>query len=252
MFTHAILRTPGPDFADGITTADLGRPAYDRMLAQHVAYRQALEALGLQTEVLPPLPGFPDAYFVEDVAVVVPEVAVITRPGALARRGEAPHIEAALARHRELAHITEPGTLDGGDILIVDRTVFIGLSDRTNPEGARQLAECLGRHGYTARTVPVAEGLHFKSSVTHVGGRDLLVSTAFAGRPEFQGFTCHVVEEEETYACNTLLVNGTLITPKGFPRTRALLEGLGRPIVELDMSEGRKMDGGLTCMSLRF
>ncbi|HJV90228.1 MAG TPA: arginine deiminase family protein [Holophagaceae bacterium] len=252
MFTHAILRTPGPDFADGITTAGLGRPAYDLMLAQHAAYRQALEALGLATEVLPPLPGFPDAYFVEDVAVVVPEVAVITRPGALARRGEAPHIEAALTRHRELVRITEPGTLDGGDILIVDRTVFIGLSDRTNAEGARQLAEILGAHGYTARTVPVAEGLHFKSSVTHVGGHDLLVSTAFAGRPEFQGFTCHVVEEDETYACNTLLVNGTLITPKGFPRTRALLEGLGLPIVDLDMSEGRKMDGGLTCMSLRF
>jgi dimethylargininase len=252
MFTQAILRTPGPDFADGITTADLGRPDYDRMLAQHAAYRQTLESLGLRTEVLPPLPGFPDAYFVEDVAVVVPEVAVITRPGAVARRGEAPHIEAALAKHRPLAHITEPGTLDGGDILIVERTVFIGLSDRTNAEGARQLAAILAPHGYTSRTVPVAEGLHFKSSVTHVGGTDLLVSTAFAGRPEFEGFTCHVMDEDETYACNTLLVNGTLITPKGFPKTLAHLKSLGRPVVELDMSEGRKMDGGLTCMSLRF
>ncbi len=252
MFTRAILRTPGPDFADGLTTADLGRPDPPRMLEQHAAYARTLEGLGLTLEVLPPLPGFPDAYFVEDVAVVVPEVAVITRPGALPRRGEAPHIEAALARHRPLAHITDPGTLDGGDILIVDRTVFIGLSDRTNAEGARQLAEHLGRHGYTSRTVPVAEGLHFKSSVTHVGGRDLLVSRAFAGRPEFGDFTCHMVDEAETYACNTLLVNGTLITPKGFPKTLAHLKSLGRPVVELDMSEGRKMDGGLTCMSLRF
>ncbi len=252
MFTHAVLRTPGPDFADGITTAELGKPTYSLMLEQHAAYARTLQGLGLQLQVLPPLPGFPDAYFVEDVAVVVPEVAVITRPGALARRGEAPHIEAALAKHRSLAHITDPGTLDGGDILIVDRTVFIGLSDRTNAEGARQLAEILGTHGYTARTVPVAECLHFKSSVTHVGGRDLLVSTAFSGRPEFEGFTCHVMDEDETYACNTLLVNGTLITPKGFPKTLARLQALGRPIVELDMSEGRKMDGGLTCMSLRF
>lgn len=252
MFTRALLRTPGSDFAEGITTAGLGRPDHALMLAQHAAYAKTLLGLGLAIEILPPLPGFPDAYFVEDVAVVVPEVAVITRPGALARRGEAPHIEAALAHHRPLAHITEPGTLDGGDILIVGSTVFIGLSDRTNAEGARQLAELLEAHGYSSRTVPVAEGLHFKSSVTHVGGHDLLVSTAFAGRPEFEGFTCHVVDEAETYACNTLFVNGTLITPKGFPKTLACLKALGRPIVELDMSEGRKMDGGLTCMSLRF
>jgi dimethylargininase len=252
MFTRALLRTPGPDFAHGLTTANLGQPDYARLLEQHAAYARTLEGLNLTLEILPPLPGLPDAYFVEDVAVVVPEVAVITRPGALARRDEAPHIEAALAKHRPLAPITAPGTLDGGDILIVDRTVFIGLSDRTNAEGAAQLARILGAHGYTARTVPVAEGLHFKSSVTHVGGKDLLVSTAFAGRPEFEGFTCHVVDEDETYACNTLLVNGTLITPKGFPKTLARLKALGRPIVELDMSEGRKMDGGLTCMSLRY
>lgn len=252
MFTRAILRRPGPNFAEGLTTVALGTPDYGRMLEQHRAYGEALTVLGLVIEMLEPLRDFPDAYFVEDVAVVTPELAVIARPGALARRGEEIPMVPVLDRHRPLAHVTAPGTLDGGDVLIVDRRVFIGLSNRTNPEGAAQLGRILGAHGYQSRTIPVAEGLHFKSSATWVGGNTLLVSEAFVGSPELAEFERIVVDGDEEYASNTLYVNGRILTPMGFPKTLRKLERLGLPVMELDISEARKMDGGLTCMSLRF
>ena len=222
------------------------------MLAQHAAYADALRALGLEIEVLDPLPGFPDAYFLEDVAVVVPELAVVARPGAPSRRGEADAIVPVLARHRELARVEQPGTLDGGDVLIAGRTVFIGLSARTNDAGAAQLARLLEPHGYRSQTVPVATGLHLKSSVSWLGGETLLVSKRFADRQELRAFRHIVVDESEEPACNSLLVNGTLLTPAGFPKARRQLDATGLPVVELDLTEPRKMDGGLTCMSLRL
>ena len=252
MLTRAILRRPGPDFAAGLTTGTLGKPDLSRMLAQHAAYADALCALGLEIEVLDPLPGFPDAYFLEDVAVVVPELAVVARPGAPSRRGEADAIVPVLARHRELARVEQPGTLDGGDVLIAGRTVFIGLSARTNDAGAAQLARLLEPHGYRSQTVPVATGLHLKSSVSWLGGETLLVSERFADWPELRAFRRIVVDATEEAACNSLLVNGTLLTPAGFPRTRRQLDQTGLPVVELDLTEPRKMDGGLTCMSLRL
>ncbi len=252
MFTRAILRSPGPDAADGITTAGLGPPDLDLLRAQHEAYGGALAGLGLELEILPPLAGHPDAYFVEDAALVFPEIGVVTRPGAPARRGEAAALAPVVARHRSLARIEAPGTLDGGDVLAVGQTVFIGLSERTNPEGAAQLRRLLEPFGYDCRTVPVGEGLHFKSSVTWVGGTTLLMAEAFADRPEFTGFERLRARPGEEYAANTLWINGTLLTPKGFPDTLAKLEELGLPVLELDTSEARRMDGGLTCMSLRF
>ncbi|NJB66657.1 dimethylargininase [Desulfobaculum xiamenense] len=253
MFTHAIVRTPCPDFAKGLTTSThLGAADYDLMLVQHAAYVDALRGLGLAVDVLPAESSFPDAHFVEDVAVVVPEVAVITNPGASERNGEKETIVSALAKYRTLARIEAPGTLDGGDVLLVNKHFFIGVSDRTNAEGARQLGEIMASHGYTWTPVPVGAGLHFKSSVNWVGGNTLLVTKDFADRKEIEGFDLLVVDKDEEYASNTLLINDTLITPTGFPKTRKMLDGLGRNIVELDMSETRKMDGGLTCLSLRF
>ena len=252
-FTHAICRRPGSDFADGITTSsDLGRPDFATLLSQHAAYVEALRSLGLEVELLDALPGHPDAYFVEDAALMFPELAVITRPGAPARRGEEEAMAPVTARHRPQARIEAPGTLDGGDVLVIRKRVLVGLSERTNEAGIAQLETLLAPLGYTVNSVPVAAGLHFKSSVNWVGGNTLLVSQTFASRPELADFDLLVVEEAEDYATNTLLINGTLITPSGFPQTRALLEPLGLPIVELDTSEARKMDGGLTCLSLRF
>ena len=252
MFTRAIARKPGPDFGDGLTTSALGAPSLPRMLIQHGAYVDLLRTLGLAVDVLEPLLGHPDAYFVEDVAVVTPDVAVITRPGAPERRGEEESMVAVLALHRPVARIEAPGTVDGGDVLMVGRHFFIGVSERTNPEGARALGAILERHGCTWTPVPVGAGLHLKSSVNWAGGGTLLLSEAFRDRPEFAGYRKLVVHPDEEYAGNTLWVNGHLLTPSGSPRTLAQLEGLGLPIHLLDTSEARKMDGGLTCLSLRF
>lgn len=252
MFTHAITRLPGENFADGITTSTLGRPGYPLILEQHRAYRQALQDLGLEVILLPAEPGFPDAYFVEDPAIVTPGLAVICNPGAVSRRGEGITLEPVLKGYRPVAHILPPGTLEGGDVLCVEDHFFIGLSERTNQEGAAQLTALLEPSGYTCSTIPVAAGLHLKSGVNYVGSNTLLVTSSLADHPAFTRYQKILIDPEEEYAANTLLVNGTLLTPRGFPKTRAELARLGKPVIELDVSEVQKMDGGLTCMSLRF
>lgn len=251
-FSRAIVREPGPNCASGLTTSALGPPDYELLRAQHRQYVNTLSELGLQVEVLPAEPDYPDAYFVEDPAIVTPEVAIITVPGAPARQGEQHSIAQALARHRPLAHIQPPGNVEGGDVLMVGRHFFIGLSERTNEDGAGQLGQILAQHGYTCETIAVGPGLHLKSGINIVAPDTLLLTEEFAGRPAFDGYQHIVLDEEEAYASNTLYINGTLIVPAGFPSTRAKLETLGHPIIELDVSEVQKMDGGLTCMSLRF
>ena len=252
MFTHAITRKPGKNFAQGITTSDLETPNYKLMVKQHGAYIQALKSLGLEVIVLDPEPDFPDAYFVEDTAVVTPDVAVITNPGAENRKGEEDTIEPLLSKHRKTICIQPPGTLDGGDVLMVDTHFFIGISERSNWEGAEQLGRILEKYGNSWAAVPVNTGLHLKSFVNFVGNNTLLITEDFAGLNEFKGFDKIILNKEEESAANTLLINDCLIIPKGFPDTRNKLATLGLDIIELDVSEARKMDGGLTCMSIRF
>jgi dimethylargininase len=252
-YSTAIVRLPGENFDEGITSGELGAPDYSKMLDQHKTYVQALRSLGLDVIVLDPLPEFPDAYFVEDPAVVIPEAAIITHPGAHARRGEAEAIEPVLARYKPVARIQAPGTLDGGDVLMAERHFFIGLSERTNQEGAEQLGGILAGYGYTWQTMPVKPGrLHLKSSAAWLGGERLLVSPYLAESGAFRGYERMERAPEEKYATNVLLINGTLLVPAGFPKTRAKLEALGFPIMEIDNSEARKMDGALSCLSLRF
>lgn len=250
MYTQAIVRTPGPDAGQGLTTAGLGAPQHSLLLQQHAASVQTLKDLGLTVTHLPPLPGHPDAYFVEDAALIFPEFAVITRPGAPERRAEADAIAETVATFRPLQRITAPATLDGGDVLVVDRTVFVGLSERTNAAGAEQLAALLPRS--TVVPVPVPAGLHLKSSVSQAGSNHLLLTRALASRPEFKGYRRLIVPDDEAYAANILSLNGVLVMPRGFPKTQALLEKLELPVRLLDQSEVRKMDGALTCLSLRF
>lgn len=257
MFSTAITRKPGKNFAQGITTVNfaatnLELPSYPRALEQYAAYIATLKQLGLNVIELEALPEYPDAYFVEDVALVTPEVAIITNPGAEARNGEQAFIEPVLEQYREIVHIEPPGAVDGGDVLMIGKHFFIGISERTNPLGAAQLGEILERYGYTWMSVPVGVGLHLKSSVNWVGANTLLISTKFAGQPEFEDYAQIGVDPSEEYACNTLWINGNLLTPKGFPKTLEQLSILGLPIIEMDTSEIQKMDGGLTCMSLRF
>ena len=162
MFSTAITRKPGKNFVQGITTTNLGKPSYPDMLAQHNAYIEVLKKVGLHVIELEPLPEYPDAYFVEDVAVVTPDVAVISNPGATARNGEQQYIESTLAQYREIARIEPPGTLEGGDVLMVGKHFFIGISERTNPLGAAQLGEILERYGNTWIAVPVGRGTAFE------------------------------------------------------------------------------------------
>ena len=253
MFTRAIVRRPGPDFGLGLTTAaDFGPPSYGLILKQHAAYVDVLRECGLEIEVLDAEPGFPDAYFVEDPAVVTPLVAVMTNPGATSRRGEGRMLESVLARHRPLARILPPATLEGGDVLAADGRFFIGISERTNAEGARALGRILEEHGQAWTAIPVGAGLHLKSSVNSLGGRALVLTAALAGHEAFAGFDQIVLDPGDEYAANTLWLNGCLLMPAGFPRARRKFETLSLPVRELGTSEVRKMDGGLTCMSLRF
>jgi dimethylargininase len=252
MFTRAIVRRPGPDFGEGLTKADLGPPSYKRMQRQHAAYVEALRECGLEIEVLGAEPGFPDAYFVEDPAVVMPFAAVMTNPGAPSRRGEGRTLEPVLARYRPLVRILSPATLEGGDVLAVGVRFFIGISERTNAEGARALGRILEEHGQAWTGIPVGAGLHLKSSVNSLGGKALVLTAALAGHKAFAGFDRIVLDPGDEYAANVLWLNDRLLMPAGFPRARRKLETLGLPIRELETSEVRKMDGGLTCMSLRF
>jgi dimethylargininase len=252
MFTHAIVRKPGDDFAHGITTSNLGPPHYESMMKQHEEYIKTLRSLGLELIVLDALPDYADAYFVEDTAVVTPDVAIITNPGVEDRKGEEDTIERALATYRKTVRIHAPGTVDGGDVLMVGPHFFIGISERTNREGAEQLSRIFEEYGNIWTTVLVEAGLHLKSSVNYIGKNTLLITERFAGRNEFKQYDKIIVDKTEEYAANTLMINNSLITPKGFPKTMKKLEATGLDIIELDVSEVRKMDGGLTCMSLRF
>lgn len=252
MFKYAITRKPGRNFAAGLTTANLGTADYNLVLEQHHAYVNALVSLGLEVEMLPALPEYPDAYFVEDVAVVTPEIGVITNPGAKERAGEAKHIEAALAQSLPIARIQPPGTLDGGDVMQAGSHFYIGISARTNEEGARQLSHILQQYGYSCATIVVSGGLHLKSDVSYLGRNTLLLTEALAELKIFGDFEKILVDNEEAYAANSLLINNSILTPKGFPRTKSKLIDAQFDIIELETSEMQKMDGGLSCMSLRY
>jgi dimethylargininase len=252
MFTKAITRIPARSFENGLTTSKLGKPVYDLMLQQHYKYVETLVNLGLEVTQLEPFDDFPDSHFVEDVAVVTNEIAVITNPGAPERNGEKFFIKAPLSNFRDLEFIESPGTLDGGDVLQVGKHFFIGISERTNEEGANQLGSILSKFDYTFTNVKVGPGLHFKSSVNYVGKNTLLLTEHFFHDPIFDSYNKIMVDKDEEYAANSLFINGTILTPKGFPKTKTKISELDLPIIELDMSEVQKMDGGLTCLSIRI
>lgn len=251
-YTQAIARRPAANTGDGATSAALGPPDMERMREQHRNYVQILESLGLQVEVLAEDERFPDSCFVEDTAVVSEVVAVITRPGLASRLGEEVDIEPLLATHRPIERVAAPGTVDGGDILVMKEHVLIGLSARTNEEGARQLGDIFESRGMPCIRVPAGSALHFKSSVNSLGGDRLLVTGEFAQCAQLSGFQRIVVPAAESYAANSLWINGRVIVPSGFPATRKLIDDSGIETIETDVSEFRKMDGGLTCLSIRL
>lgn len=253
MFTNAIVRQPCARMTEGLSEAGLGKPDHQLALAQHAAYVRALEACGVRVDVLPPDDAFPDSTFVEDTAVLLPGVAVVARPGAPSRTAEAAAMAPELARRfARVERIMAPGTLDGGDVMAVDGHYYVGLSRRSNREGATQLIAILRRHGLDGSAVPLERVLHLKTGVAYLDHGLMVVSGEFTGRGEFQGFEQVVVDDDEAAGANCILVNGTVIMAAGHPKLQAGLEALGYRTAPLDLSEFRKLDGGASCLSLRF
>jgi dimethylargininase len=250
MYTKAIVRRPGRNFAEGITTSNLGKPDFEKALQQHSAYCDALIGCGLELIVLESDERYPDGCFVEDTAIVTREVAVITRPGAESRMGEETKISDILSEFRKIETIELTGTLDGGDVLRVENHFFIGISGRTNRDGARQLSEILSKYGYTASETEVGEGLHLKSGIAYLGKGNFISVEGFSKIAGSSGII--ISDLQESYSANCLPVHDFLLIPEGFPKSKKKIVELGFNIIELNMSEFRKMDGGLTCLSLLF
>jgi dimethylargininase len=224
----------------------------EKARAQHHAYEALLAKLGARVISLPEERDLPDSIFVEDPAIVLDEVAVICSPGTETRRKEAASLAAALAPHRKLAHIKLPGILEGGDVLRVGRKLFAGITQRSNPEGIRQLAVIAAAYGYDLLGVPVSGCLHLKSAVTYLGKNTLLGNRAWFQWQRLQGFDWVEVDPGEPHAGNALLVGETIIFPASFPKTRARIEARGFRVEPLDISELQKAESGLTCSSLLF
>ncbi len=254
-FTQAIARLPGSTLVSGITTATEGVPDFARAVEQHRHYREALERCGLAVTTLPADERFPDGCFVEDPAIVTPRGAIAMRPGAPSRLGEVESlIQALVPIFGDFARITAPGTVDGGDICEADGHYLIGVSARTNPAGAEQLAGLLADLGYSSGFVDIRPSrrlLHLKSGIAYLGDGRLVV-TADVPRDALGLYELIDVPETERYAANCIRVNERVLIAAGYPRTRAAIEDCGYTTVALEMSEFRKLDGGLSCLSLRF
>lgn len=218
--------------------------------AQHDRYVQALAALGCSIARLPEDANQPDSVFVEDTAVVLDEVAVITRPGAVSRREETAAVEQVLRRYREIRRIEAPGTLDGGDVLRVGRTFFVGMSGRSNRDGLEQLQEIVAPIGYSVVPVIVRGCLHLKSAVTEVAPETLLVNPAWLPEDSFREFERVEIDPSEPFAANALRIGNTVVHAAAFPRTRDRLAARGIDICPVDMSELAKAEGAVTCCSL--
>ena len=256
-FRRAIVRPPAANFADGLTTVDLGVPDVPKALAQHAAYCAALESLGVALTRLSADPAYPDSTFVEDAAILTPRgSAILTRPGAPSREGEVVAIEAALAAfYPAFARIEAPGTVDGGDVCEAGDHFFIRVGERTNDDGARQLARHLAAGGYSSTLVDLRgiDGLlHLKSGIAWLGGKTLLVIEPIASHPALIGWDLIRVPPGEDYASNCVLVNDRILFAEGFPLLERQLRERGYRLIVLPMSEFQKMDGGLSCLSLRF
>jgi len=256
MYTRAIVRPPAASFAQGLTNAGLGRPDLSKASEQHANYCAALEQCGVKLTRLPADTGHPDSTFVEDTAILTPACAVLARPGAPSRAGEVASVAAVLPDfYSRIRQIVAPGTVDGGDICQADDHFFIGISERTNAEGARQLAGFLEQEGFTSTQVDIRRVpgiLHLKSGISYLGERRIVVIDALAGHAAFADHEIVPIEPHEEYAANFLRVNDHLIISAGFPRFASTVRDFGYPIIALDMSEFRKMDGALSCLSLRF
>ncbi|MCW8443744.1 arginine deiminase family protein [Fluoribacter gormanii] len=255
MFQQAIVRTPSTSLIHGLTSAiELGQPDYIKALEQHQSYINALIRCGLEVTVLPASDAFPDSCFVEDPALLTDRFALLTRPGALSRQEEVNLIEPCIQTfYKNKTHkIEAPGTLEAGDVMQIEDHFYIGLSQRTNKEGVAQLTSLLAQYGFKSTVVELKKFLHLKTGVSYLGNKCLLVNGELVNHPAFKSFDQLIIDDSEAYAANSINVNNTVIMPQGFPRSIEMVHNSGFQVITTDVSEFRKIDGGLSCLSLRF
>ena len=254
MFTKAIVRTPGKSLVNGLSDSKhLGTPDYSKAIIQHQQYIEALKSCGLKITVLDPCEEYPDSTFVEDVALITPKCTIMTRPGAESRRGEVTKMTKTLeSQFKNLEYIESPGTIEAGDVMMVGDHYYVGLSERTNLQGAEQLIAILVRYGLKGSTVRLTEVLHLKTGLSYLENNRLVVCGEFKNDPVFSGFEQIEIPESESYAANCIWVNDNVIIPSGYPITKQKVSATGYNVLEVDVSEFKKLDGGLSCLSLRY
>ncbi|HEY3289565.1 MAG TPA: arginine deiminase family protein [Anaerolineae bacterium] len=255
MFTHAIVRPPGSNFKNGLTTVHLGVPDYRLAQEQHQAYCAALESCGIKLIRLPSDERFPDSTFVEDNAIITPRGSIFTAPGAASRKGEIATVHETVVKFSsQTFQIEAPGTLDGGDVVNADGHYFIGISHRTNEAGAQQLSAILTRLGYSSAIINIRDQpiLHLSTGMASLGDNRLTLIKSLAPEPCLQGYQLITTVDGEEYAANCLRVNDNVILAAGFRAFEKAIQKLGFQVVAVPMSEFSKQDGGLTCLSLRF
>ena len=255
-FNHVIVRRPCKAMTEGISSGLFpGKPDYALALKEHDDYIAALKQCGVDVTVLEADERYPDSCFVEDPALVTRKCAIITNPGAASRNGEKKEIIGAIKKFftdDQIEYIKAPGTLEGGDVMMVGDHFYVGRSARTNEEGIRQLTEILAKYDMTCSEVKLEEVLHLKTGVNHLENNNMLISGEFLTKPEFQKYNKVVIPEDECYAANCIWVNDTVIVPTGYPKVLKAVQDLGYKTLTVDTSEYRKLDGGLSCLSLRF
>ncbi|OQX79921.1 MAG: N(G),N(G)-dimethylarginine dimethylaminohydrolase [Bacteroidetes bacterium 4484_249] len=253
MFTEAIVRQPCKNIINGITSANLGVPDYNKAMAQHKQYVNALIKCGLDVIILKPDEEYPDSAFIEDTALLTPNCAVIMRPGAKSRKGETEAVSEVLKTYfSNIEEIKSPGTIEGGDIMMAGSHYYIGLSGRTNENGALQLIKILNNYGLTGSTIKLNNMLHLKTGLAYLENNNLLTAGEFINNRVFLKYNRLIIPEEENYAANCILVNDTVLVPDGYPAVKTLIKTAAYKILTVDISEFKKLDGGLSCLSLRF
>ena len=251
---YALCRAVSPAIAD-CELSFIGREPINVAMAhlQHIDYIAGLQGLGVQVVELPAEPTLPDSVFVEDTVLLFDELAVMTRPGAASRRAEVASIEAAFRKYREvIAHIAEPGTLDGGDVLRIGKRVFVGLSKRSNQAAIDQLTEILTPYGYSVTAVPMHDCLHLKSAVTALSDDTVLINPAWVDVSYFSDYRQIAVAQSEPHAANVVRIGEAILMPSSFPATQALIQAAGFTAHTVDVSELQKAEGAVTCCSVLF
>ncbi len=253
-FSHAIVRSPGHSIAHGLRAHDAGNPDPGQFDLEHRGYIGALERAGVAVDVLPAWEQFPDSVFIEDTAVTLGKGAVILRPGADTRTGESAAMGQYLkAYYDDVRQIDDPGFIEGGDILVTDKEIIVGLSARTDRAGAEALKACVADWGYAVRVLQTPRSiLHFKTACGLVDEETILLTPELAALNYFAGYRTLMVPRGEEAAANAIAVNDRVFVSAGYPKTADLLTDSGHSVVTLATGEAAKVDGGLSCMSLRF